>query len=129
MVRDRVRDTSRQGGHPSGCKETDCYYYDKEQGYCNNCKWCAICGRNLYDGKLRERAHLFKANTKGGKKWVPACPICNKSQQTKGLVTWLRWLHKNKREEFDRIVHNQRWRMYKKDFIRDKVLRLAEELK
>lgn len=128
MVWDRVRDTLRSGGHPSWCDETDCYYYDS--GWCNDCEACAICGDSLgYHGRNKHKGHLFRAESHGGRTWVPTCSNCNQSRKEKGFVTWLRWLYENNRRLYEQIVDYQGSRSWEDDWVRETVLEIDREIR
>jgi len=60
---------------------------------------CIYCGstRSLHKG------HLI-APSKGGQKPVSACETCNTSKGDKALMEWLRWVKKNKSEQWLSII-------------------------
>ena len=64
---------------------------------------CIYCGSNEDINK----GHLI-APSKGGKKTVSACKICNSSKGDKALMEWLRWVKENKSERWESIItHNK----------------------
>ena len=60
---------------------------------------CIYCGSTWHI----EEEHV-RARTKRGKWTVGACRACNRSKGDKGLMQWLRWLKKNDRYRWRRIV-------------------------
>ncbi len=60
---------------------------------------CIYCGstRSLHKG------HLI-APSKGGQKPVSACGTCNTSKGKKALMEWLRWVKKNKADQWEEII-------------------------
>jgi 5-methylcytosine-specific restriction endonuclease McrA len=93
----------------SDCNEKDCFFYDTND--CTDCRECAYCGRHI-DGRNRHMDHVLPQSS-GGKTKVPTCRECNLSKGTKGLVTWLKWLHENDRERFYTIRDNNTWKSHK----------------
>lgn len=103
------------------CEDTDCAFYETD--FCNDCYICTFCGA-VIDRRNRHKAHVYRAQSRGGRTWVPACMACNLSQGTKGLVTWIRWLHENDPELYDKIVD---WQADKETdwlFRRDKIAQM-----
>lgn len=85
----------------------DCRFYGTKD--CDDCKSCTLCRAKIGPkGRNRNKAHLWIAQSKGGRHWVPTCQACNHSQSDKALFTWLKHLRKEKREIYDMILRAQR---------------------
>ena len=80
---------------------------------------CRYCGSTWQT----EDDHVI-AESKRGKRTVPACQACNRSKSDKPLMGWLRWLKKNKPYRWSRIKkHNYG----KKNDIARKVQKIRDE--
>lgn len=60
---------------------------------------CQYCGSkwNIQDDHVR-------AKSKGGVSTLPVCQKCNSSKGDKALMEWFRWLKRNDKYRWNRIV-------------------------
>ena len=64
---------------------------------------CTYCGSN----RLIEYDHVI-AESKGGKRTVPACQACNRSKNDKQLMFWLREVKMNNKYRWTRMVNHNK---------------------
>lgn len=87
--------------------------------------WDGTMGQCTYCGSAwkSQRDHVI-ARSKGDSTTVTACAACNQSKGSKPLMVWLRWLKRNERYRWNRIVaHNAG----KRSVIAHKVHRVRDE--
>ena len=80
---------------------------------------CTYCGSTLQT----ENDHVI-AESKRGKRTVPACQACNRSKGDKPLMEWLRWLKKNYPYRWSQI---KKYNYRKKNDIAKKVQKIRDE--
>jgi len=80
---------------------------------------CRYCGSTWQT----EDDHVI-AESKRGKRTVPACQACNRSKGDKALMEWLRWLKKNEPYRWGRIT---KYNYGKKNDIARKVQKIRDE--
>jgi hypothetical protein len=89
--------------------DEDCLFYETKA--CETCERCTFCGAKIGPRRRNgHRAHLYIAESKGGRTWVPACPACNMSQGDKGLIAWLGYLCHNNPQTYELIRRYQKIR-------------------
>jgi len=96
----------------NGCCHEYCLLYNEDKTCTNDCRYCAYCGKRLYEkGKRRniEYDHILPYGS-GGKRVVPACAECNESKGKKGLKEWLRWIKASQPASWRRITGNNKWK-------------------
>ncbi|RLG29816.1 hypothetical protein DRO03_06250 [Methanosarcinales archaeon] len=80
---------------------------------------CRYCGSTWQT----EDDHVI-AESKRGKRTVPACRACNRSKGDKPLMEWVRWLKKNDPYRWSRI---KKYNYGKKNDIARKVQKIRDE--
>jgi len=80
---------------------------------------CIYCGSTWQT----EDDHVI-AESKHGKRTVPACQACNRSKGDKPLMQWLRGLKKNDQYRWNRI---KKYNYGKKNDIASKVQKIRDE--
>ena len=80
---------------------------------------CIYCGSTWQT----EDDHVI-AESKHGKRTVPACQVCNRSKGDQPLMQWLRGLKKNDQYRWNRIKN---YNYGKKNDIANKVQKIRDE--
>ena len=79
----------------------------------------------IYCGSKREiQEDHVRAKSKGGVTTVPSCKKCNTSKGNKPVMEWLRWVKKNDKYRWTRIVI---FNKNKRNDISRKVRKIREE--
>lgn len=87
----------------------DCLFH--RTPWCTECRECAYCGKHLSWTPDRSNIHfdVIVVNAPGERKVVPICGDCSLSKGRKGLKEWLRWMHDNRPDKWQKIVdYNER---------------------